>query len=439
MNYLRERNKGYWYVGIMLSLFVIPFFFSMPGHADAAVLVSHTFYPTSSSQVSDICARGTFTERECIQLFTVPDQQTFVVTSIDSLGQGDSANSLVNGGQIRRNNSLTEYTAGQWIATSTNTVDTVLNPSSEIIQTFNFDSVVLSPGTYAFIRYYISGAGNLSLGLATSTGTYSGEWFVGTGNATSSSQGSYANRSSWFQVNGAGYTPNTGITIDSPASGSYLTPFSTTVYVSLSQPTTGNLKLISNFPVNGSTTIGSANGVTAGTYAFPVVFTEKINYQVRAQFYVSGTLYAQSDPKQYQLGGVFFSTSTSPEGTCPPEGLFAGWDSFWCHTTQTLIIPSDSSIAFIKNQYMKIENVFPFSFLFGSLNTVETAITAYQASGTIASYTFTLGNLTVETVPTNAISNRIGSSAKNAIFELEKYLAWFAVVVGAAAIIKTKS
>jgi len=525
MNYLRERNKGYWYVGIMLSLFVIPFFFSMPGHAKGAIADIEDNFETYNT--GDLTAQGLWSGSSNfdIQASVVQSGSKAVSNSTNatagiwkSLSYDVELESVVTITGYLNSNNVSGYlgfaiTSQQDRTIANFTCGAYLNIDSEFVVINANSNTAAATGTLPSASTWHKVALEINNDADTcKIRVNDGPWSntVTIANQATSSQYLLLDNTS-NGVGGVNYFDN--FTIVS-SNSTFEQPSTSGATLEISSPLTGTLTnnyfdiLASyNFPnlttstqveyldsriyyrfwrcvlytANGSCESDGVSGeieyidyasllplsalsgiddvsvmVPNGTWnlrAFLYSNQYHTTFGVDTEVYtineVGGIEASTTDiinvfPNQSDIGLLhpptsipsgIFSTSTATS-ICGTDGsTFFSSEKFWCYTNYWLVRPTDGSTAFLKDQFSKIEEIFPFSFIFGTITRLENSLETIQNGTTTTGLVYTNGNTSISFMPADPITDMAGASAKTDIFELEKYFAWIAVMIGFFAIV----
>lgn len=154
------------------------------------------------------------------------------------------------------------------------------------------------------------------------------EYFFATGTVSTSTRASLYNTGAGAEVcatlgcDAAPATSTASLIQHTPSNGSYLNPYNTVAYVSVSSTDSGVLKMY--FQNNASTTVYTFPGnVSGGTYFRQFRFDTNL-WAIWSTFKVTGNATSTSNIKQIDVGsaGNFYSTSTSSFFTSSTRDIF---------------------------------------------------------------------------------------------------------------------
>jgi len=123
-----------------------------------------------------------------------------------------------------------------------------------------------------------------------------------------------------------------------------------------------------------------------------------------------------------------YGTSTAV-GICGADGTFMSAEKFWCYAHYWIIKPTDGTKNYLIDQFRNQEKLLPFSIFFNAINEMEDVADTVSASSSPGNLTYVSGNVSVTLMSQTVLEDRIGSTVKTYIFELQKWLFWISYFI----------
>lgn len=141
-------------------------------------------------------------------------------------------------------------------------------------------------------------------------------------------------------------------------------------------------------------------------------------------------------PTRYDNSALAFQIALQANSaySCEAETFFSA-KGLECTTKNILTIlfqPNDGSISFAVSKFADVKNVFPLSTVFGAITTVQNNLNTVNASGTPpALVVATYNGVTLLSFGNSEVSNRLGATVYNFVWDLQDKFFWFSVTLAA--------